>query len=72
MAFDGLVNNSIVKELNNKLIGAKVNKIYEPNKNEITLDLYAFGINNRIECIDKLKKESIRWILQTALGSSIS
>lgn len=40
MAFDGLITKSIVSELNNNLIGGKINKIYEPNKNEIILDIY--------------------------------
>lgn len=40
MAFDGIVTNSIVKELNNLIVGGKINKIYEPNKNEIILDIY--------------------------------
>ena len=40
MAFDGLIIKSIVSELNNNLIGGKINKIYEPNKNEIILDIY--------------------------------
>lgn len=40
MAFDGICCRSIVSELNNFLIGGKINKIYEPNKNEIILDIY--------------------------------
>ena len=40
MAFDGFVTKSIVLELNNTLIGGKINKIYEPNKNEILLEIY--------------------------------
>lgn len=40
MAFDGLVTKSIVSELNTYLTGGKINKIYEPNKNEILLDIY--------------------------------
>ena len=40
MAFDGLVTNSIVNELNNLIIGGKINKIYQPTKNEILLDIY--------------------------------
>lgn len=43
MAFDGIVLNSIVNELRHKIIGAKVNKIYEPTKNNIILDLYTNG-----------------------------
>ena len=37
MAFDGLVTKSIVSELNNCLINGKINKIFEPNKNEVIL-----------------------------------
>lgn len=40
MAFDGILTHSIVNELKNTLIGGKINKIYEPNKNEIVLDIY--------------------------------
>lgn len=40
MAFDGLITNSIISELNTCLTGGKINKIYEPNKNEILLDIY--------------------------------
>ena len=40
MAFDGLVTNSIVNELNNLVIGGKINKIYQPTKNELLLDIY--------------------------------
>ena len=40
MAFDGIVTKSIVSELNNLLIGGKINKIYEPTKNEIVLEIY--------------------------------
>lgn len=40
MAFDGIVTKSIVSELNNILIGGKINKIYQPTKNEIILDIY--------------------------------
>ena len=40
MAFDGICCRAIVTELNNLLVGGKINKIYEPNKNEIILDIY--------------------------------
>ena len=45
MAFDGLITKSIVTELKNCIIGAKVNKIFEPTKNEIILSLYNNGKN---------------------------
>lgn len=43
MAYDGLVNYSIVKELKNKIINGKIDKIYEPNFNEILLGIYNSG-----------------------------
>lgn len=43
MAFDGIILNSIVNELKQTIIGAKVNKVYQPNKNNILLDLYTNG-----------------------------
>ena len=45
MAFDGFVTNSIVTELNQFLIDGKINKVFEPNKNEIILGIYNHGIN---------------------------
>ena len=43
MAYDGLVNYSIVKELKHKIINGKIDKIYEPNFNEILLGIYNSG-----------------------------
>ena len=40
MAFDGLILNSVIKELN-VLINGKVNRIYEPNKNELIFNIYS-------------------------------
>lgn len=45
MAFDGFITKSIISELNQVIIGAKVNKVFEPTKNEIILGLYNSGIN---------------------------
>ncbi len=45
MAFDGIITNNIVSELNTCLIGGKINKIFEPNKNEIILGIYSGGNN---------------------------
>ena len=41
MAFDGIVTKGVVTELNKALKGAKVNKVLQPNKNEVVLDLYS-------------------------------
>ena len=43
MAFDGFVLNAVVAELD-CLIGGKVQKVYEPNNNEILLSIYANGL----------------------------
>lgn len=45
MAFDGFITKTVVSELNHFIIGAKVNKIFEPNKNEIIIGLYNNGKN---------------------------
>lgn len=52
MAFDGIVAKSIVSELQN-LIGSKIDKIYEPDRNTIVLGLYLQGKNYALNlCID--------------------
>ena len=49
MAFDGIVTKAVVSELNTCLINGKINKIFEPNKNEILLGIYSRGKNY---CLD--------------------
>lgn len=43
MAFDGIVTNKVVQELKSCLIGGKISKIYQPNKNEILFEIYTNG-----------------------------
>jgi predicted ribosome quality control (RQC) complex YloA/Tae2 family protein len=45
MAFDGIVTKSVIAELNSCLLGTKVNKVLEPTKNEVILELYGNGNN---------------------------
>ncbi len=45
MAFDGIITKQVVLELKNTLIGGKINKVFEPNKNEIILGIYCNGKN---------------------------
>lgn len=40
MAFDGVVTKALVADFQNKLIGARVNKVFQPSKSEIILNLY--------------------------------
>ena len=52
MAFDGIVTKSIVTELEN-LSGARIDKIFQPDKNTIILGMYVNGINSALNiCID--------------------
>ena len=44
MAFDGITTNSVVKELKN-IIGFKIDKVFEPDKNTVVLGLYGNGVN---------------------------
>lgn len=44
MAFDGIVTKAIASELNN-LSGARIDKIFEPNKNNINIGMYLNGVN---------------------------
>ena len=44
MAFDGIVTKTVTKELQN-IIGYKIDKVYEPDKNTITLGLYGKSSN---------------------------
>lgn len=41
MAYDGLVNYSIVSELKSRIINGKIDKIFEPNFEEIVLGIYS-------------------------------
>lgn len=55
MAFDGIVTKQIVTELNECLINGKINKVFEPNKNEILLGIYSNGKNFLLNiCIDSV------------------
>ena len=44
MAFDGIVTKAITSELQ-EIVGARIDKIYEPNKNDIVLGFYLNGMN---------------------------
>ena len=40
MAFDGIITKALIQEFQNTIIGARVNKIFQPNKSEISFNLY--------------------------------
>ena len=51
MAYDGLVNYSIVKELNKTIINGKIDKIFEPNFDEIILGIYSTGTKYALDLV---------------------
>ena len=53
MAFDGIVTKSIIAELNTCILGGKINKVFQPSKNDIILGIYSDGKNYALRiCID--------------------
>jgi len=48
MAFDGFVTHNITKELNNTLMQGKIDKIYQPEKDEITISVRTFDGTYRL------------------------
>ena len=53
MAYDGIVTKSIIAELKTIILDGKINKVFEPNKNEIILGIYAGGKNYALNiCIE--------------------
>ena len=51
MSFDGIITKGIVSELNKTILNGKINKVYEPNKNEILLGIYASGTNYLLDLV---------------------
>ena len=48
MAFDGITINSIVTELKDKLVGGRVDKVYQPESDEIILSVRSLGKNCKL------------------------
>ena len=48
MAFDGIVINAVVNELNSILKDGKIDKIYQPEKDTIVLGVRTFGTAYRL------------------------
>ncbi len=48
MAFDGIVTKALVSELNEKILGGKINKIYQQEKDEILVHIYNKGENFKL------------------------
>ncbi len=48
MAFDGIVMHSVIDELKEKLIDGRVDKVYQPEKDEIFIHIRAKGLNQSL------------------------
>ncbi|SHH09904.1 Rqc2 family fibronectin-binding protein [Tepidibacter thalassicus] len=48
MALDGIVINSLIKELSSKLTGGKIDKIYQPEDDELLLNIRNEGTNYKL------------------------
>lgn len=51
MSYDGIITKGIVSELNKSIINGKIDKVFEPNKNEILLGIYAGGVNYILDLV---------------------
>lgn len=71
MAYDGIVTKGVVTELDKKLKGAKVNKVLQPNKNEIILDLYSKD-GGKFNLLISVLPEGCRFHLTTHLKQNPS
>lgn len=55
MAFDGIITKSVIAELNTCILNGKINKVYEPSKNNLILGIYSNGKNYALNiCIDAI------------------
>ena len=43
MSYDGIVTRKVVNEIRAKLLGGKIQKITQPSKNDIVLNVYSMG-----------------------------
>ncbi|MGO1470339.1 MAG: Rqc2 family fibronectin-binding protein [Tissierella sp.] len=48
MSFDGIVTHTVVTELEKKLIGGRIDKIYQPEKDEIWIHIRSKGSNYKL------------------------
>ena len=48
MSYDGFVTHSVVSELNNTVMGGKIDKIYQPEKDEIIIAVRTFKGSYRL------------------------
>ena len=48
MSYDGFVTHSVVHELSEKILGGKIDKIYQPESDEVVMTIRTFSGNYRL------------------------
>ncbi len=48
MSFDGIVTKAIVEELNNKILNGRIDKLYQPEKDELLLHIHNMKSNYKL------------------------
>ena len=48
MSYDGFVTRCVAEELGRKLVNGKIDKVYQPEKDEIILGVRTFGERYRL------------------------
>lgn len=48
MSFDGIVTRKIVDELKKQILGGKIQKITQPSKNDLVLNIYSMGKSHKL------------------------
>ncbi|MBC8588642.1 Rqc2 family fibronectin-binding protein [Paratissierella segnis] len=48
MSFDGIVTNSVIKELKETILGGRIDKIYQQEKDEILINIYNKNENHKL------------------------
>ncbi len=48
MSYDGAVTRAVVNELKDKLLGGRIDKVYQQERDEILLRIYSKGLNQRL------------------------
>ena len=48
MSFDGIVTRKIVNELRKEVLGGKIQKIFQPSKNDLVFNIYSMGKSRKL------------------------
>jgi predicted ribosome quality control (RQC) complex YloA/Tae2 family protein len=66
MSFDGMVTGAVVRQLDRALAGGKIEKIYQPEADEIILNIHSPGENRKLYISSNSSHARIHLIRETA------